>query len=287
MTRKLITLATVLLFKQFCSAQTQVTVTYNYTGTISKYPVEMQLLVSRETDTLDGEYYYVKSGIDAKLWVRGVKGPGNSINLTEKDFRQRDKDDQFRITGLFTLTGTDTLSGSWKNPNTGALLPVKLAMREKLSGLQPADYKFKLRTYKGEMTDAGNHQRMYTKINQLEIYYQDKLHQRIGGFDQCVDNNRPEVIMEDLNFDGYLDLKVPVYFPERVKNDGSFLYFIYNKASRQFEMHQQLTELEYLIFDPVKKEVSRYDQGAEGFITNYYKWKDGKVYLARTETEEQ
>lgn len=281
--QKLITFITALLFSQFCIAQTQVTIIYNYTGAISKYPIEMQLLFNRSTDTVNGTYYYLKSDRDKELDVHGLKSMNNSLMLKETNFRYRDQDGKPLITGFFNLTGTDSLSGNWQHPKTGATLPIKLRMRENLVGLQPANYDFKLQTYKGKMQDAGMHERMYTKINQLDIYYKNQLHQRINGFDECLYDDRAEVIMEDLNFDGYLDLKVPIYFPERTKYDGSFIYFIYNKTSRQFEKNQQLIDMEYLNFDSLKKEVYRYDESSEGFITNYYKWKDGKLYLARTE----
>lgn len=283
--QKLITITIVLLFSQFCIAQTFITVTYNYTGAISKYPIEMQLRATRSTDTLEGEYYYLKSGRDGKLEIRGPQKAGDSLLLTEKNFRLRDSDNKFLTTGWFNIAGIDSLTGNWKNAKTGVILPVKLTMREQLSLLQPADYNFTLQTYKGKMQDAGMHERTYTKINQLDIYYKNKLHQKINGFDECLYDGRAEVMMEDLNFDGYLDLKVPIYFPDRAKYDGSFIYFIYNKTSRQFEKHQQLTDLEYLTFDPVKKEVYRYGEDAGGFIINYYKWKAGNLYLARTEKD--
>ncbi|MCH5721086.1 hypothetical protein [Niabella hibiscisoli] len=44
-----------------------------------------------------------------------------------------------------------------------------------------------------------------------------------------------------------------------------------------------MIDLEYLFFDPVKKEVYRYDEGPEGFVVNCYKWRANEVYLHRTE----
>ncbi|NIG54650.1 hypothetical protein [Chitinophaga sp. Cy-1792] len=283
--KKTITLAGFLLFTIFCSAQTKTTIIYNFTGAVSKYPIEMQLQITPATNTVDGEYYYLKSGIGAKLDVKGLKKSGDSILLTEENFRIRDKNNKFLVTGSFSLQGKDTLTGTWKNEKTGAILPVKLTMREKINLLQPADFNFKMKTYQGKMTDAGNHERMYTKSNQLDIYRNNKLLQIINGYDECLSENSAEVIMEDLNFDGYLDIKIPVYFPERTKYDGSFVYFIYNKSTGKFEKNKQLIDLEYLTFDPVKKEIYRYDEGPDTIVKNYYKWKDGKVYLARTEKD--
>ncbi|MFB6453761.1 hypothetical protein ACE38W_00705 [Chitinophaga sp. Hz27] len=283
--KKLFTLAGSMLFTIISIAQTKITVTYNYSGTVSKYPFEMQLRIPRSTDTLEGEYFYLKSGIGAKLDLHGIKKSTDSLLLTETNFRIRDTNDKFLVTGYFQLKGSDTISGTWKNEKTGAILPVALRMREKINSFLPDNYNFKIKTSKGNMKDAGMHDRAYTKINQLDIYFQQKLIQTIAGLDECLSDNLPEVIMEDLNFDGYLDLKVPIYFPERTKYDGSFLYFIFNKSTGKFDKNQQLIDLEYLTFDPVKKEVYRYDEGSDGFITNYYKWKDGKVYLARTEKE--
>ncbi|WP_143160050.1 XAC2610-related protein [Chitinophaga jiangningensis] len=286
MMTKLKILTGMLLCCTVTQAQTITTVTYNYTGAVSKYPIEMQLLISSNTDTLTGEYYYTRNGRDARLDLSGIRTGQDSLFLTEKNFRVRDAKGKSLVTGNFLLAGIDSLSGKWTNAKTGTTLQVTGTLRENLQWLRPSDYDFRLRTYKGQMENAGGNTSTYTKTNLLDVYYKGKLLQSLSGFDQALYDHRAEVILEDLNFDGYFDVKVPIYFPDRAKYDGSFLYFLFNKYTHKFEANQQLNDLEYLTFDAVKKEFYRYDQDADGFIINYYKWSSGEAYRVRTEKEQ-
>jgi len=268
------------------NAQTITTVTYHYTGAVSKYPIEMQLLVSSNTDTVMGEYYYTSKGRNARLDLSGTRNVNDTLILLEKNFQRQDAQGNALLTGSFRLHGLDSLSGKWKNPSTGAVLQTTATLRESLRLMRPSDYEFRLRTYKGRMMNAGGNEDTYTKTNLLDIYHEGKLLQSLAGFDAVLFDHRAEVILEDLNFDGCFDLKIPIYFPDRTKYDGSYLYFLFNSATKKFEPHQQLNDFEYLTFDPVKKEFYRYDEGPEGFIINYYKWRGNKAYLARTEKEQ-
>ncbi|MBV7531094.1 hypothetical protein [Chitinophaga sp. sic0106] len=286
MMKKLRILVGLFLCYGVSNAQTITTVTYNYTGAVSKYPIEMQLLISSNSDSLLGEYYYTRNGRDASLTCSGIKTKQDSLFLTEKNFRVRDAKGDILVTGKFRLQGIDSLSGKWINAKTGASLQVTATLRENLQWLRPSDYDFRLRTYKAQMENAGGNKSTYTKTNLLDVYYKGKLLQSLSGFDEALYDHRAEVILEDLNFDGYFDVKVPIYFPDRTKYDGSFLYFLFNKSTRKFEINKQLNDFEYLTFDAVKKEFYRFDEGPNGFVTNYFKWRGEVAYLARTEEDE-
>jgi hypothetical protein len=124
------------------------------------------------------------------------------------------------------------------------------------------------------------------KATALKVILEGHVLQTLSGFNEFIGGD-PEIELEDINFDGHFDIKIPITFPDRTKYDGSFLYFIYQPVSRKFVKHQQLIDMEYLFFDPVKKEVYRYDEGANGFVINCYKWRGNEVYLHHTERQKE
>ncbi len=279
-----ITLCILFSLQTVVLAQSKVSIIRNYTGKIGNYPIALQLEFVKGTDSLDGSYYYLKNGKDARLHLDGKRDKG-VIQLYERDYGQRDKANEPVITGIFKLEGENVLKGLWKNHKTGKSLAVQLLSRQASNNIDSKDYSFKFGTYRAKILNAGGTEANYTKIRSLEIYENQKLHQRISGFDECVGKGNPELILEDLNFDGILDIKVPTYFPERTKYDGAFLYFLYNPANKKFELNKQMVDMEYLNFDPVNREVYKYGESAEGFVRNIFKWNRGNLVEVRTEPE--
>lgn len=276
----------IFLLHSLCTAvqaQTRVTRIENYTGKIGSYPIALTIEFNQQNDSLFGHYYYLKNGRDAKLFIEGKQQKGN-LAFVERDYKQRSANNEPIITGNLRLEGVNSLHGDWKNPKTNKSLIVQLSKLSK-SGQEQKNYRFKFSSYRAKMENAGTSMDNYTRIKAMEIYKGQVLYQRITGFDECVGKGSPEVILEDLNFDGILDVKVPIYFPQRTKYDGAFLYFIYNPLSKKFELNKQMVDLEYLNFDAFNKELYKFDQAPEGFVRNIFQWRGNKLLQVRSEPD--
>jgi hypothetical protein len=110
----------------------------------------------------------------------------------------------------------------------------------------------------------------------------------IGHFDWDVERfeyNGREVQMVDMNFDGYLDLRI-------LDNAGAtgnnwYSSYIYDKPSRKFKLHYELSELSGVKVDASSKQIITYDRG--GYCTEciqYFKVIADKLFLVKIEWTE-
>jgi hypothetical protein len=265
------------------NAQTAVVITASYKGTVGNYPIAMQLQQKRQSDTLNGNYYYLRSGREKTIRLSGILQ--HPTVLTEKVTAERNGTYIWETTGHFSITApllaTGKLNGSWTNVKTGKQLPVELQLLATAEDA-PLLFDYELAVHKEKFINLSEREDVRYKATALKIIREGKVLQTLSGFDEFI-GGEPEIELEDLNFDGHFDIKIPVSFPDRTKYDGSFLYFIYSPSAQKFIRHQQLTDLEYLFFDPVKKLVYKYGEGPDGYVINYYKWMGNEVYLHHTE----
>ncbi|MBZ4187311.1 XAC2610-related protein [Niabella beijingensis] len=277
-------LSTLLLILLFSAAHGQKTVVYtwlNYSGTIGTYPVELKIRQTKSADSLWGQYYYTRKGSTALIYLEG-RSDAAGASLTESAYNPQLQ--QHETTGSFQLNaiGGEMLTGSWTGTN-GNTLPVQLKRTENESANDFQKWDFRLHLYKGEEENAGGNRQTYTKANQLIIYDPEKKSTReLGGFDEAMYDDYGTIELEDLDFDGYPDLKIPVYYPQAIKNDGAYLYFIYHPQTRQFVSDKDLDELGYLDFNSKTKEIRKSDadgRGNEGDA--FYRWVGKKFYLIR------
>ncbi|WP_114789485.1 hypothetical protein U0035_08060 [Niabella yanshanensis] len=268
------------------NGQTCITTTASYKGTVGSYPIAMQIQQKRRNDTLNGSYYYLRSGREKAIDLRGLLR--HPTLLTERVSVEKNGKYSWETTGRFSivapLLATGKLNGNWTNTKTGKQLPVQLELLT-VAEDAPVFYDYELVIHQEKIINLSEQEEHRYKTTALKIIQEGRILQTLSGFNEFIGNS-PEVELEDLNFDGHLDIKIPISFPDRTKYDGSFLYFIYNASTQKFVRHQQLIDLEYLFFDPVKKEIYRYDQGPEDFVINCYKWRGNEVYLHRTEKEQ-
>lgn len=264
------------------NAQTVVITTASYKGTVGSYPIAMQLQQKRQSDTLNGSYYYLRNGREKPISLTGVLQ--HPTVLTEKVTIEKNGKYVWQTTGRFSVTApllaTGKLSGRWTNIKTGNQLPVQLQLLGTAEDA-PLFFDYELVIHKEKFINLSQREDERYKTTALKIIREGKVLQTLSGFNEFI-GGEPEVELEDLNFDGHFDIKIPISFPDRTKYDGSFLYFIYNPATQKFTRHQQLIDLEYLFFDPVKKQVYKYGEGPDGFVVDYYKWRGDKVYLHHT-----
>jgi hypothetical protein len=108
--------------------------------------------------------------------------------------------------------------------------------------------------------------------------------QSLKGFDEYIYERTAELELEDLNFDGLLDLKIQTYLPEQTKGDIAYLYYLYHQIQKKYIRNAELEELEVLSFDAKNKLIEKnYADGSGNESTHTYKWMDGKFYLVKKE----
>lgn len=110
-----------------------------------------------------------------------------------------------------------------------------------------------------------------------------KQYQILEGFEAKVQENE-QVIIEDLNFDGYSDIRLLQYLPETA--NIPFFYWLYNPKTERFERSTKLeiiqsptldVENEYILSQWTKEDAV---QG-----TDFYKFIGNEIKLVKQETE--
>ncbi|MEP6806385.1 MAG: hypothetical protein ABI892_17795 [Flavobacterium sp.] len=273
------------IFSQIAFAQkTIVKTNLHFSGKIDKYPIEMTVEFIQGRDSVSGSYYYVKNGKDMPVFTKGTF-KNSEIKLIETTYTPTKNGNVPKKTGSFTLqlSNKNELSGSWQNKKKDKQFNVSLTCIENLSLFNPKNFSYKLNQYKGKAENTTGELADNYLISKLDIYNSKKEKiQTLSGFNNVIYEKDGEVELEDLNFDGALDLKIPIYFPDRTKYDGSFLYFVYDNTKKQFIRNTKLEELEYLFFDQKSKEFVKYEADGSGNESNYYyKWSGNNFYLIR------
>ncbi|WP_394777066.1 XAC2610-related protein [Flavobacterium sp.] len=273
------------IFSQIAFAQKTIVKTYlHFTGKIDKYPIEMTVEFIQGKDSVSGSYYYVKNGKDMSIFTEGIL-KNEEIKLTETTYTPTKNGNIHKITGSFTLqfSNEKELTGIWQNEKKDKQFNVSLTCIENLSLFNPKNFSYKLNQYKGKAENMNGELADNYLISKLDIYNSKKEKvQTLSGFDKVINEKDGEVQLEDINFDGLLDVKIPIYFPDRIKYDGSFLYFVYDNTKKQFIRNTKLEELEYLFLDQKNKEFVKYKADGRGNESDYhYKWSNNNFYLIR------
>lgn len=274
-----------LLFSQIAFAQkTNVKSVLHFTGKIDKYPIEMTVEFLQGKDSVSGSYYYTKNGKDRSIWLKGIL-KNNEIKLSETTYVATKKGNVPKTTGTFLLQLKNSygLTGDWQNEKKDKQFQVFLNCIENVAAFNPGNYSYKLNIFKGKIENFNNQLTDYSLIDRLDIFNNKKEKiQTLSGFKNALNENIGEVELEDLNFDGFLDIKIPIYFPDRIKYDGGFLYFVYDKTKKQFIRNTKLEKLEYLFFDSKNKEFVKYEADGSGNETDrYFSWQNNDFYLIR------
>ena len=285
--QKILFTCLMLLCAKFAVAQgPKVTSTINFTGTIGKYPVEMKFNLIQKSDSIFGEYYYVKSGKDSKIFLNGTFRNGKII-AEERAYDS--KKQEYLSSGYFNIEVGDskTISGTWGKSRSEAIKPnalkVKLLGRESLNVFDPLKFKYTISKKRAKYDNISEVAASYYSITALDIDDKINNHQTLIGFnDLDLVDDKGELELEDMNFDGYLDLKILINYPDMTKGDYSYIYYIYDKTQRKFIRNKVLDDIGIAFFDATNQSVVKYDadgRGNEGTIT--YKWQDEKLHLTK------
>lgn len=283
MKKILVLLFTTFSFFALKAQDAKVTSIINFTGFIDKYPIEMKLEINQKSDSVAGEYYYKKNGDAEKILLEGKLKDGE-LYLQESTYNIAKR--KYETTGNFRLNYIDQiyLSGSWqKLAKNAPYLTVKLSARENLKAFNPSNYVFQYTRNRAKLDYIPADAQYYFNLLSLKVFVNKSMRWAFVDFDD-VFTKEAEIVLQDLNFDGYLDFKVPIYYPGLAKGDYSYRYFIYNPAKRGFIQNKQLNDMGVIFFDAVKKEAQSVDadgSGNEG--TKYFKWQNGKLFLVKEE----
>jgi hypothetical protein len=272
------------IFGQASAQKAKVTANLNFTGNIGKFPIEMKLSLNNYNDSIFGQYYYLKNGYDSKLYLEGTVRNGKML-LKESAYNAKSK--KIETTGYFKMAylAQKSLVGSWgkKTPNAENTLNIKLQCRENLLAFNPLGFDFIMSKKKPDEDNMTENSVGYFTLLSLKINVNKSSRWILHDFD-IHDLVKDEVELEDVNFDGYLDIKVPIYYPDRIKNDYGYVYFVYDVKRKGFIKNKNLNDYGVVFFDAVKKLIYKYDadgSGNEGKM--YYRWQNGKLLLEKAE----
>ncbi len=278
-----------LLCAKFTVAQEpKVTSIINFTGTIGTYPVEMQFRLVQKSDSIDGEYYYLKSGSESKIFLNGTFKNGNLL-LEERAYDNKKK--EYLSSGYFNITTikNTTISGTWGKNRIEASKPnalkVNLVCRENLNVFNPFKFKYSITKKKANYENITEVAASYYSITSLTIDNNRNNPQKITGFNALdLVDEKGEVELEDMNFDGYLDLKLMINYPDMSKGDYSYIYYLHDLKQAKFIRNFVLDDIGVAFVNPTTKAVFKYDadgRGNEG--TKTYEWQNGELYLIQEE----
>lgn len=272
---------------KIADGKTQSFIKISYAGKIDRLPVQMELNINKTTHEIDGSYRYVNSKSEQTIYLKG-KLNGTEITLNETVYQNQ----KHQNTGSFILnfSNAQLVKGSWKNPSETKSLTVNLTSRENFEN-QPFLFTFeaKTKTYQVETYPGSENKVERCEVENVKIYHDKDWLQTITFKNTFIYDTNDLVTLEDLNFDGFYDLKIMEYFIERTKYDTGFRYFIYNPETKKFVENIKLNDLEYLTFNGFTKEfIKMYADGSGNESTHYYKWKGNDFKQVRKEevTEE-
>lgn len=261
----------------------------NFTGKIGKYPVELQLNIPQDRDSIFGEYSYLNHKDQDAIMLIG-KLSDDWIMLEERTYNTKLK--KYEVTGHLKLQppvhqfslGRWSKSAKDLNANEKSIL-IDLLLKENLKEVNPYNFDYSITKKKANYENISEVASSYYSITSLTIDYGQNKVQKIIGFkeDDLVDKV-PEIILEDMNFDGYLDLKLMINYPDKSKGDYSYIYYIYDLRQAKFIRNFILDNIGVAFFDASSQTVFKYDadgSGNEG--SNTYKWQKDKLYLIKEE----
>lgn len=108
-------------------------------------------------------------------------------------------------------------------------------------------------------------------------------YQILNGFEANVQENE-QVIIEDLNFDGYSDIRLLQYLPETA--NIPFFYWLYDSEREAFERNMNLEIIQSPSLDFENEYIlSQWTDESDVRGTDYYKFVGSSIKLMKQETE--
>lgn len=268
-----------------------------FDGVISRN-IQIEMALTRRGDRLEGEYMYKKIGRPIKLV--GRIDPEGRADLNEFD-------PDGKHTGRFSgRLGSGGFSGQWSTPEGNKRLPFKLSpviltqydaetakehdLLDEFRGQvvqAEAPYRFKIYGKRMEEGEPAN-------VTRMEIFkgVGAEPFQVIKGLDTATplrdyqgffEEHEVGVVIEDMNFDGYGDLRIIEFVP--VMMNTSYLFWLFNPQKGRFEPRPDMALLSAPVFDHEKKRIYSNTRNPDGLETRTFEFKDGKLKLIGVERE--
>ena len=241
---------------------TDVPVTYHYIfkGKIDgKYAFSMSLTV--DSTSVSGQYQYANS----KDYGMSLSGSiqNNDIKLEETLYipeKQKSETTGFFEGKFYPAEGK--VSGTWFSANRGKSYPFEM---NNYYGVNYPQFSFKS-DIQGDDIDK--------TLNTLVIYDKNGKIQTIENIGAKPTYNG--LIMQDFNFDGYLDIALMEMLGMRFT---PYIYFAYNPNNKQFEKMELSGDIDSKSFDYENKIMtSGWYYGSDRYGNSSYKYNNGKFY---------
>ncbi len=240
-----------------------ISVARHYTGALNdKYMLGMNIIF--ENDRTYGAYRYATQ--KEFISFRGSFGSDNKFKLEESTYTEKDG---AQVTGYFEgeRIGND-LKGTWFNKDRTKSFPFTLTEDAK--------------PYKGWIfTDNAKKEEGFYVMSNIYIWNaQGQLHQTLSDF-QCTSDTENTIEIEDLNFDGHMDIRV-------LEMSGSvnapYIYWLYDPREDVFVRNEELAGITSPEVDVMGKEIiSRWRSGAASYGTDHYTYSNGHFILGSRE----
>jgi hypothetical protein len=122
-------------------------------------------------------------------------------------------------------------------------------------------------------------------VREIEFYWQDEntpVQVISTGGARTMDLRGRGFVLEDMNFDGYTDLRVQAFVP--AGPNIPYLYWLYDPKTGRFKGSRELEEIASPVFDPHERVIRSVNRnGAAVHVSRTYRWVDGVPRLLRVE----
>lgn len=234
-------------------------VTHHYTGVIGgKYKFLMNLYFDKEN--IEGVYrYYTQKDF---LNLNGTYDASTrQFNLTESyyDFKKQ----LMVTTGFFEgIREGNTVSGKWFNKDRTKTFDFTLSTDEKSIAFT--------------ILDNSNEDGGLLVTDTIVVVYDTGARQTITGFQSEVGPGVDFINLEDINFDGWLDLLVTEMSGAR---NTPYFYWVYDPSAAMFVRHDELTANDPVVDVQHRRIIADWTGGAALHGQDQYVFQDGRFYL--------
>lgn len=183
-----------------------------------------------------------------------------------------------RLRALLLLPAVALLAGGCGRPET-APADALAAYSDSLVypfAVQPGQAEHRLVLY-GTPTGTG-----LLRVEALRLTHEGAVVQTETGLDAEVPADGAPVTAEDVNFDGYTDVRMMAGLP--AGPNVSYLYWLYAPATGRFEPAPALEALSAPTFDPATQTIaSEWRDGPARYGRDVYRWEGDELVLVRQE----
>lgn len=122
------------------------------------------------------------------------------------------------------------------------------------------------------------------KVTGIQVLKKGQIHQTLEGFESDVQQNE-DVIVEDLNFDGYPDIRLLQYLP--ATPNIPYYYWLYDTALGKYVRNVEMEKITSPALDMTNQSIlSQWSKSRTLVGTDYYQFKGHQLKLIKQEVQE-